>query len=316
MMTRNTLATLVTALALVLPASFVMMQPQAEAAGGVLKSANSDGKRVHKRANAKRSSSKKTTKRKKVKRSSSNTSNRRVVNRTSRTSRPARTTRTTRTTRTSRPTRTRTTRTRSGRTTRRHVRTSPRRTRTVHNRRSRSSHTHSHTSSSSNSSGSKSNIDAYITGGIGTSGFDSQRISDLALPGLGYNIAVGAKGKYLGFEFGLDGGGYTFDPDEGGTDMSYFGLFGDLKLQPTLDIFEPFIFAGVGGYLLGDGIVNETSEGAAFRAGVGANLRIDDFAVGLKYTWATFSFTDSSGIYGGDFGAQTETVGVNLSLYF
>lgn len=187
----------------------------------------------------------------------------------------------------------------------------------MHNRRSRSSHTHSHTSSSSsNSSGSKSNIDAYITAGIGTSGFDSQRISDLALPGLGYNIAVGAKGKYLGFEFGLDGGGYTFDPDEGGTDMSYFGLFGDLKLQPTLDIFEPFIFAGVGGYLLGDGIVNETSEGAAFRAGVGANLRIDDFAVGLKYTWATFSFTDSSGIYGGDFGAQTETVGVNLSLYF
>lgn len=311
MMNRTTLATFLTTLALALPTTMIVAPSNAEAIGGVIKSSRTSGKRVHKRAGKKRTNKAKKTRkakqntRSRVKRTNrssrtSSTSNRRVVHRSS-----SRTT--------SRRTNRRVVRRTTHRPSRRTVHRSSRRTTHHHRHRTRSNTT---TRSTTNSSSGKSNIDVYLTGGLGTSGFSSSTISDQALPGLGYNLALGVKGKWLGAEIGFDGGGYTFDPDAGGTDLAYTGLFVDLKLQPTLDIFEPFAFVGVGGYLLADDIVKENTEGGALRAGVGANLRFDDFAIGAKYTFMSFSFADDSGIYGGDFGGASETVGVNLSIYF
>lgn len=309
MTNRNAIITFLTTLALALPTTMIVAPSEASAIGGVLKSSKSKGKRVHKRAGAKRT---KKDRKKRTRRSSRKSSNtRRVVNRTSRRTTTRRTTTRRATNRTSRRTSRRVVRrTTTRRPSRRVVRRSSSRTTHHHHRRSEAR------ASSSSSSKSKSNIDVYLTGGLGTSGFSSTTISDEALPGLGYNIALGLKGKWIGAELGFDGGGYTFDPEEGGTDLAYSGLFADLKLQPTLDIFEPYAFVGVGGYLLADDIVKENTSGGALRAGVGANLRIDDFGIGVKYTYMAFSFRDDSGIYGGDFGGQSESVGVNLSLYF
>lgn len=155
-----------------------------------------------------------------------------------------------------------------------------------------------------------------MTGGLGSSGFSSTTISDEALPGAGYNVAFGGKGEYIGFEFGFDGGGYTFDEASGQTDLAYMGLYGDLKLQPSLSIFEPFAFIGLGGYSLHDGVLNEVSGGASLRAGFGANIRLDDIAFGVKYLHQGMSFADDSGSYGGDFTAESESVTANLTVYF
>lgn len=304
MNTQSKILAFATALGIALPVVTMLSTSEAHAAGGVLSSANNDGKRTHKRVGKK--TSKKSTKKKSTttRTTTTHTSNSRVVStRTYRTSSSNTTTRRTYVRHSSRPVRV--------------VRTSP-------------THVHRHTdvvyvqeapstarsTSTSKSSGSK--VDVYITGGVGTSGFASTTITDEALPGIGWNVAVGGKGEYLGFEVGLDGGGYTFDPQgENSTDMSLFGLYGDLKLQPTLaDFLEPYVYAGVGGYVLGDGILDESSSGGALRLGLGVNLRFGDFAIGGKYAWQSMAFTDDSGSYGGDFGAQTETIGINLSLYF
>ena len=300
MTNRNAILSMFMTMALALPAAMLVAPSDAFAIGGVLKSSRSDGKRVHKRANKKRTK-RSSDKRKRTRRATRSKTSRRAVKRTSRRS----------TTRTSRRTNRRVVR---RTTTRRPSR------RVVHRSSRRTVHHHHHrrdtSSSTRTSSKSKSNIDVYFTGGLGTSGFSSTTISDEALPGLGYNLGLGVKGKLLGVELGFDGGGYTFDPEAGGTDLAYSGLFADLKLQPALDIFEPFAFVGVGGYLLADDILKENTEGGALRAGVGANIRIDDFAIGARYTYMAFSFRDDTGVYGGDFGGASESVGINLSVYF
>jgi len=170
------------------------------------------------------------------------------------------------------------------------------------------------TQTSTQSSG--SNVDIYITGGLGISGFESTTISDQALPGVGWGVAVGGKGKLLGFELGLDGGGFTFDEESNQTDLAYFGLYGDLRLQPSFGILEPFVSAGLAGYSLQDGVLQEASGGAAFRLGLGANIRFDDFAIGGKYLYTGMAFADDSGIYGGDFSAKSESVTANVTFYF
>lgn len=307
------------AFALALPAVATMSISEARAAGDVLDSAGKEGKRTHKRVGKTKSKSK-----------SKSTKSTRTRSNTTRTT----------TTRTTRPAGTNTryvgtttyrssgTTTRNYTTSRTYVRSHsrPTRTRVV---RSSPTHVHHHSdvvyvqeappaSHSSARSSSDSNVDVYITGGVGTSGFASNTITDDALPGVGWNVAVGGKGKYLGLEIGLDGGGYTFDPEGANTtDLALFGLYGDLKLQPTIaGFFEPFVYAGLGGYVLGDGILDEASSGGAFRLGMGANLRFDDIAIGAKYAWQTMGFTDDSGSYGGDFTGQSETLGLNLSIYF
>ncbi len=301
------------ALGLAIPTVATLSISDALAAGGVLSSSGKDGKRTHKRASSK-SSKKKSSKRKSSKKKSSKKT-------TTTTTRRSGTTRTT-TSRTSGTTH-RHHNTTSRRTT--YVRRSSRPTRVV---RSAPAHHGHHTDtvyvtdappagrSTARSGGSSTDI--YITGGVGISGFASQTISDEALPGVGWNVAVGGKGKYIGLEIGLDGGGYTFDPNgENSTDLAFYGIYGDLKLQPTIaGFFEPYVYAGVGGYVLGDAILDEASSGGALRLGLGANLRFDDIAIGGKYAWQTMQFADDSGSYGGDFGGQAETISLNLSIYF
>lgn len=312
---KSKILTFAVAFALALPAVATMSISEAHAAGDVLDSAGKEGKRTHKRVGKTKSKAKSTSSSK-----SKRTSN---TTRTTTTRRPAGTTR-----------QVGTTTYRSSGTTHRHYTTTrtyvrshsrPTRTRVV-----RSTPTHVHHQSDvvyvqdappaghSSASSSNSNVDVYITGGVGTSGFASTTITDDALPGIGWNVAVGGKGKYLGLEIGLDGGGYTFDPEGANTtDLALFGLYGDLKLQPTIaGFFEPYVYAGLGGYVLGDGILDEASSGGAFRLGLGANLRFDDIAIGAKYAWQTMGFTDDSGSYGGDFTGESETLGLNLSIYF
>lgn len=326
-MNSKTVINLILALALVLPATmFTAMSTATAGPGSVLKSANKDGKRTHKRANAKRTKkkSKSKSKRKRSSTTRRKADSRRTVRRTTtHRSRPSTTRRTT--------TRTRTVRT-PHRTQRRVTRTSPRhrhttrrtrtrhvqhnhsrtRTRVVHTRSSSSTRANTHASSSS----SGSSIEAYITGGLGYSGFAAPTITDDALPGAGYNVALGLKGDYLGFEFGFNGSGHTFDPEAATTDLAVFGLSGDLKLQPSIAFFEPYVLVGMGGYSLQDGVINEASGGIALRLGAGADFRFDDAALGVRYLHSTYGFADDSGIYGGDFGASSETLGINLSFYF
>lgn len=314
MNTKSKILAFALALGISVPAVTMMSTPEAHAAGGVLDSASNGGKRTHKRAGAAKTSKKK--------KSSKKTTTTRTTRTT--TTRQAPTTRRVVSTRTVSNGSTHTHYTTRSRTT--YVRQHSRPTRVV---RSSPRHVHNHTdvvyvqeappaARSTPAASSQSDIDVYITGGVGSSGFASTTITDEALPGIGWNVAVGGKGKYLGLEIGLDGGGYTFDPEGANTtDMGLFGLYGDLKLQPTIaGFFEPYVYGGVGGYVLGDGILNESSSGAALRLGLGVNLRFDDIAIGGKYAWQTMGFTDDSGSYGGDFTAQSETVGINLSIYF
>lgn len=306
MKTTTTIA-LLAALALALPATLVVGIQDANAQS-TLDSASKEGKRTHKRANAKRtntsSSSKKSTKSK---------------------------TTTTRTTRTVgqqsgyRATETRVYRS-SGQTYHRSYR--PTTTRTVHHySRSRPTYTHVHHSHRTYQSDygqpvaqtqATSNIDVFINGGVGISGFASNTITDDALPGIGWNFAIGGKGEYIGMEFGLDGGGYTFDPQgTNETELGLFGLYFDLKLQPTIaGFFEPYVFAGLGGYVLSDAILVENTSGGAYRLGLGANLRFENVAIGGKYLYQGFGFADDSGIYGGDFSGNSETVSLGLTFYF
>lgn len=259
-------------------------------------------------------------------RSTRTTTTRRPTRTTTTTTRPTRTTRTTRTVR-SQPTRT--THTRTTRT----VRSAPRgnrvrrttyhsghRTRHVHHTSHHSSHSHtsSHTRSSTRSGRThgRATIDPYVTGGLGISGFAADAIVDKALPGIGYNLAVGAKGKLLGAELGLNGGGYTLDPGNASTDIGLIGLSGDLKVQPSIGIFEPFAYLGVGGYALHDGVINEASGGIGVRAGLGADFRFDKVALRAQYQFGLYGMGNESGAYGGDFGAKTETLGASLVVYF
>ncbi|MFU8806922.1 MAG: hypothetical protein ACNA8W_24150, partial [Bradymonadaceae bacterium] len=110
-------------------------------------------------------------------------------------------------------------------------------------------------------------------------------------------------------------GGYKFDPAARGIDLSVMGLSGDLKLQPSIGFFEPFIFAGLGGYLFQDGIMQESALGGALRMGLGADLRFDNIAIGARYLYSMYGFSNQAGLYQG-LAAQTESVGLNVSFYF
>ncbi len=316
------LTVLIAALAMALPLSLGFSMSEAHAVGGVIQSSRSGGKRVHKRAGAKKSS--KSKKRKKTTRSRSTasrrttrstagrtTSSRRVVRNGSSRTRVVRTTRRAPAYRTSHNRRVYTT---SRRRSTRHVHTRSS-SRTVHHHH-HSGHTTTTTTKSQPQKSGGSGIDIFVTGGLGTSGLAVNAIADDSLPGIGWNVGVGGKGEYLGLEIGLDGGGYSLDPDVGGTDIAYLGLYADLKLQPTFSIFEPFAYLGLGAYSLQDGVLNEATGGAGWRAGFGANLRFDDFAVGGKYAYTGMAFSDEEALYGGDFSAQAETVSINLTIYF
>ena len=334
----RTLTTLTLALAVTFGSQIFMPADASAKPGSILVKSRDSGKRTHK-GKPSSSSSKKSS------RSSSSSSNRRTTTRSA----PAQRTTTTRTTPTRRttttrttPTRTTTTRTTPSRTTTtrtvRNVRprTHARSTRTVHRSRPNvrrsyysSSHSHhhsshhtSHTTQSRSSTQTgrthgRATTEPYITGGLGISGFASKQIVDGALPGIGYNLAIGAKGKLFGAELGVNGGGYTFDPGAASTDLALVGLSGDLKLQPSISFFEPYAALGIGGYALYDGIVSEASSGIGVRLGAGADFRFDNIAVRLSYQFGAYGLGNDSDAYGGgDIGARTETVSAGLLVYF
>ena len=151
--------------------------------------------------------------------------------------------------------------------------------------------------------------------GIGLSGFAAPQITDTALPGSEFNLGMGVAGELLGFELGFHGGGYTFTPDVSGLDIAMMGMSGDLRIQPSFGIIEPFLFTGLGGYHFQDAYLNETAIGGAFRAGAGVDLRIDKFALSLRYLRNFYGFVNSMSFQDG-LGAQTESLGVNFTIYF
>ena len=155
-----------------------------------------------------------------------------------------------------------------------------------------------------------------MTGGLGISGFAAEEITDLALPGAAYNIALGAKSGFFGGELGLNGGGYTFDPESASADIAMVGFSGDLKLQPSIGFFEPYVSGGVGGYALSDAIISEGARGAGLRLGFGADFRFQQVALRLNYQHGSYGLQDINGQYGGNLAARTETVGANLVVYF
>ncbi|MBA2660751.1 MAG: hypothetical protein H0U74_00525 [Bradymonadaceae bacterium] len=193
---------------------------------------------------------------------------------------------------------------------------------TVHTRHSSTTHHHHHHYDDDHSSShvatraqpARSTIDGYLTLGLGLGGFAAGQITDLALPGAHFNLGLGGKGKLWGAELGFNGGGYTFDTANGGTDLSIMGVSVDVKLQPSLWIFEPYILAGLGGYLFQDGIMQESALGGALRLGLGADLRFGDIAVSARYLFSSYAFGNDS-LYP-SLAAQTESLGVNLTFYF
>lgn len=339
------MTTLILAIAVTLGTQVIAQADAVARPGSILSQSRTSGTRAHKGRQASTSKSKSKSKSKKS--TSKSSSTRRTTQsgtttRTTRTTQPTRT-RTTRTTTTSRPTTTRTTRTvRSShptRTTRTVYRSQPRGQRVrrtyrsghtshtthtshhhTHASHARTSHshttTHASTSARSGRTHGRATTEPYITGGLGISGFASDAIVDGALPGLGYNVAVGAKGKLFGGELGLNGGGYTFDPGSASADIGLIGISGDFKVQPSISFFEPYVAIGVGGYALQDGVIDETSAGVGLRLGAGADFRFDAVALRISYLYGAYGMGNDSDAYGGDFGAKTETLGANLIVYF
>ena len=120
----------------------------------------------------------------------------------------------------------------------------------------------------------------------------------------------------LGVELGLNGGNYVFDPDAPNDgELAIIGGSFDVKLQPTFNIFEPYVFVGLGGYHLADSVVQETAGGASLRGGFGADVRFDQFALGAKYTYGGFAF-ENEGAYANGVSANTETISAALKFYF
>lgn len=210
----------------------------------------------------------------------------------------------------------------TSRTTRTHVRTRHNTRRTTSVR----STTHIHHTSTSDTrdhynapasprSPSSSPLDGYLTLGLGMGGFDANQISDSALPGNEFNLGLGVRGELLGFELGFHAGGYTFDPNVSGTDIAVMGLSGDLKLQPSLGIFEPYVMAGLGGYHFQDAFLQETAVGGAVRLGGGLDLRFNSFGVGLRYLYNVYGFGNDLSFSEG-LSARSESLGLNASFYF
>lgn len=157
--------------------------------------------------------------------------------------------------------------------------------------------------------------DTYITFGLGLSGMASPAITDAALPGTDFNVGLGVSGELLGFEVAFHGAGYTFDAGQAGIDFALLGASGDLKVQPSLGIFRPYASVGMGAYHVQDVFLSETAVGGSLRFGVGLDLRFDQIAVSGRYQRGFYGITNTESFSEG-IGAQMETLGLNLSVFF
>lgn len=157
----------------------------------------------------------------------------------------------------------------------------------------------------------QSSVEFYVNGGLGLNTLRISEVSEGSLSGTNYRVAVGGKGDLFGLELGVDGGSFRFDD---GTTLSMVGANVDGKLQPKMGILEPYLFIGLGGYQLTDNVFNEDAGSAALRAGIGADVRINNVGIGAKYTWAAYDFQNDQSYE--NIGATTQTLSGNLSFYF
>jgi opacity protein-like surface antigen len=163
-----------------------------------------------------------------------------------------------------------------------------------------------------------SNTEIYLTGMAGLSGFDSEMITFQPLPGVGYNLGLGVRGGPFATEFGFDMAGYRFDPAAtASNDLVMLGMTADLKFQPAFGFFEPYVGVGFGGHVFNDRVLATNTVGGSMRLGLGADFRFDRVAINVHYLFNNFAMLDDEySSYGRAFGAQTETLGVGMKLYF
>jgi hypothetical protein len=160
---------------------------------------------------------------------------------------------------------------------------------------------------------------AYITGNIGISGMAAPKISDQALPGMDFNLGLGGRSEWVAMELGFGMGGYRLDPNASASDLLLLGTSLDLKLQPSImGIIEPYVMAGVGGQYFRDYVVNTSAIGGSLRLGAGLDLRFDDVALTMRYTFSHHGWLeDDRGVYPDQsLSAQTESIAIGLTLYF
>ena len=169
--------------------------------------------------------------------------------------------------------------------------------------------------------GKRRGTDFFIAGNLGVSSLQANELATDTLPGTDFNLKVGGKGEILGLDVGFNVAGYRFDGEENSSsaDLVKTGLFVDLKLQPTLSIFEPYVSVGGGLYSLNDPSMDITSTGGGLRFGAGMNLRIHD-SIGLEagYLFENVGYTDTvdSGTGRNSFGTQSSTLSAGLKIYF
>jgi hypothetical protein len=166
---------------------------------------------------------------------------------------------------------------------------------------------------------SKSVAQAYITAGMGLSALAAPQIADGALPGIDFNLGLGGRSEWLAMEMGFGMGGYRLDPNQSASDIVLLGTTLDLKLQPSiLGVIEPYVMAGIGGHYMSDSVVDTSTIGGSVRLGAGLDLRFEDLALTMRYTFSQQAWAeDSLRAYGkGATSAQTESIGVGLTLYF
>ena len=145
-------------------------------------------------------------------------------------------------------------------------------------------------------------------------GINSLSIGDVSaepLTGTNYRVAFGGKGEVFGMEMGIEGGSFAFDD---GQTLGMLNINGDIKVQPSIGMFEPYAFVGLGGSVLRDNVFDEDAGSALLRAGVGADIRINKVGFGAKYTWTGYNFSNDQSYE--DVGAATQTLSGNVSFYF
>ena len=167
--------------------------------------------------------------------------------------------------------------------------------------------------------GGRRNGEFYVTGGMGVSALAAPQVADLALPGLDFNVGLGGKTGFVAGELGFGLAGWRFDPADSArtANLSMYSITGDLKLQPSFAFFEPYIMGGLGGNILSDHYIDETTAGLSLRVGAGVDLRFNRVALNANYTRNFMGMVGDAEVYDdGVLGATTETLGLGVKLYF
>ncbi len=154
---------------------------------------------------------------------------------------------------------------------------------------------------------------------MGLSALAADQITNDALPGLDFNLGIGAKRRLVVGELGFGLSGYRLDPSMpiNTADMTVASVTGDLKLQPKLSFIEPYVSAGLGGHVFNDHVIDEGAAGASLRLGAGVDLRFENVALSAQYQRSFMGLVGDAQIYeDGAMNASTETLGLGIKLYF